>query len=136
MPDPIAFTIGGPAVSGQSNNRVLLERWKDEVRSAASEAVGTGPVEFEYASVTITYFFLHGRRIDLDNLAEGILDAMTEVVYADDRWVFDLHCHKRDLKTLRRIDGPSALLLRYIATQKPFVHIAVTRSEIQEVPNW
>ena len=49
--------------------------------------------------VVLTYYFKDESRsesLDVDNIPKPILDALSGLVYADDRQITDLVCRKRD----------------------------------------
>jgi len=83
------------------------------VRDAALKAISgdaiTGPVRVE-----ISYFYLEGGKIDLDNIAKPICDALKNLVYRDDSQIWQLYVRKVALDgnfTLRETPEPLALAL-------------------------
>ena len=135
MMHPVAFAVRGPAISARSHNSELLAGWKENVGNAAKGEMGSRPVETDSVSVTITYF-LSGGRIDLDNMAKPILDALEEVVLQNDDLVIDLQCHKRRLASVEAVDDPPVSVLQYLLTRQAFVYVAIDSASGQEVPSW
>lgn len=80
--------------------------------------------------VTITYFFTNNAP-DVDNVPKPILDALKELVYADDSQVSDLFSRKRNIYHVLRVQNPT--LLAPILSSKPFLHITVAEAPSQEV---
>ena len=76
-------------------------------------------------AVTITYFSKRepGEPHDVDNLAKPILDAMKEIVYADDAQVSELLCRIKDFKA--ELGNPPKGLAEYLRESKPVVHVLV-----------
>ena len=132
---PFELIIGGPPVSQQTRNRQRLRDWKSHVHDVARQRWGAGQPFVGEVSVSITYFF-EGASIDVDNMAKPILDAMKDLVFSDDSYVYDLLCRKRDLNGDVRIQDPSSVLLGALSDAEQFLQINVTESQIQEVPAW
>ena len=128
---PFDFVIEGPAVSHQPGDKKRLDRWKEQVKEAASEGWNADPLPTSRpVAVTITYFTKRepGEARDVDNLAKPILDAMKGVVYCDDEQVSDLLCRIRGLETKPRIVNLPADLTEYLKESRPVVHVRVDPS--------
>jgi hypothetical protein len=75
--------------------------------------------------VEISYFYLEGGKIDLDNIAKPICDALKNLVYRDDSQIWQLYLKKLALDgnfTLRETPEPLALALQ---KGEDFIYVAV-----------
>ncbi len=87
-----------------AQNYKELQIWRDRVRSAAEDAMGSrvaydGPVvlelEFKLPRAKRTHVnAVHVKKPDVDKLARGVLDALSGTVYVDDRQVAKLTAEK------------------------------------------
>ncbi len=77
------FVVPGPAVSFRSPK---AKDYKARVRREAAKVFPSPPVE-KSVDVWIDYFHLKRRKVDTDNVAKCILDALNRVAYVDDRQV-------------------------------------------------
>ena len=84
--------------------------------------------------MTVTYFFTIDKNIDTDNFLKPILDALSQLIYCDDRQVTDILCRKRDLNGSPRIINPSDVLNETLMSGvQNFVHIIVEEARNNEV---
>jgi Holliday junction resolvase RusA-like endonuclease len=74
--------------------------------------------------VLIDYFHLRRRRMDMDNIAKCILDALTGIAYADDVQVALQSSVDHDLSTLVRISG-CIDLVKPLAEHEEYVFIRI-----------
>jgi hypothetical protein len=125
---PREFCVDGPPVSQRARQRHLFHESVEAVRRAAREVMPTatrpysGPV-----LLLITYYYDGGEppAIDVDNFCTPIQNALSGIVYLNDRQVE--HCDWRRVP----IDQP--LRLRYVSTVlahafsvgHEFVHVKV-----------
>lgn len=77
------LVVTGRAVSFRSKRARLYKR---RVRMVGRRAFRR-PLEGGRLEVSVDYFFPGKRRVDMDNVAKCVLDAMSGVVYGDDRQV-------------------------------------------------
>ncbi len=121
---PFEFVIDGPPMSARSHNAARLAEWKVRVAAAAAQR-WTGPLFRGKTRVVVTYY--HEREtagLDADNMIKPILDALTGVVYADDRQATQITA-----RTVRLIDGRdpdiSAFVAMELARRREFLHVMV-----------
>ncbi|QFG08918.1 RusA-like resolvase [Mycobacterium phage MalagasyRose] len=102
------FSRAGTAILKESSDAV--GPWRERIALQASQAMmgAALPVLEKRYAVTATVTFVMPRpasapktktppavkRPDLDKLARAVLDGLTDVVWADDSQVVDLHCRK------------------------------------------
>ena len=122
---PVEFVLEGPPVSYQSHNRERLREWQERVQEAAREVWQGEPVSIP-VQVTIVYFFGDDPvRLDGDNLAKQILDALNQIVYSDDRWVTDIIIRRRDKRWVFQVSPVSALLLTALQQTTDCIYVGV-----------
>ena len=88
---PFEFTVEGPPVSQQAENRARLQEWRRRVHSAAVQHWAHGTVPLDGAlQITVVYYY-DGIviRMDNDNMVKPIQDALIGLIYADDRQITD-----------------------------------------------
>lgn len=100
----VEFFVSGNPIPKQSF-RVLKEgggyiskevrAWQARVSRRAELAMKTRAPSTGWVEVELDFILAHNRRVDLDNLSKGVLDALRKVVYADDSQIIHLHLHKR-----------------------------------------
>jgi crossover junction endodeoxyribonuclease RusA len=122
---PFEFTIDGPPVSSQTRNRPRLQRWKVDVRQAATArivagaAAVTGPVR-----ISMTYYY-EGDPPDVDNIIKPVQDALNGLVFVDDTQCQETKSRKRPLNGSYQIKGASGVLLQAFARGLEFLHVRV-----------
>jgi crossover junction endodeoxyribonuclease RusA len=133
---PLEFFLTGPPVSHQTHNRRRLHEWQDRVREAARLRIPTGaePVAVP-CQVTVIYFHdERPMRIDNDNLAKPVLDALNGLVFADDRLVTHTII-RRVLISEHLLVRNSDILGAAFATSAEFVYVRVELAPAyEEVP--
>ena len=102
------------------------------VRTAAESRWDGEPPFMGEVAVTITYVSSRAR-LDVDNIPKPILDALTGLVYADDRQVADLLCRRKSLEPNLRIRNASPLFYESFRAGEQFLHVAVGNALVQEV---
>jgi Holliday junction resolvase RusA-like endonuclease len=112
----IGFWIDGVAVAKQSfryakgggyrDPRVTI--WEEKVAYAAKEKLAGREMMAGELSVQLRFYMPNRRRVDVDNLSKGVLDALKDVLFTDDSQVVELHVKK------------------YIDPQKPRVYVSVS----------
>ena len=129
---PFEFVVEGQPRSLQAKSS---NKWKEDVRSAASQELIEGEVPAAGSvKVTVTYFFTTDTGIDADNILKPILDALKCLVYFDDEQITDVLSRKRDLNAkLRFINPPIVLNDALNADLQNFVHIVVEDAQNHEV---
>jgi hypothetical protein len=126
---PVEFTIIGPPISQRARGRSLRKAvWQAAVRAAAVAAwpAGAPPVE-EGVSVEITHFF-EGAPADTDNVPKPILDALTTLLFKDDRQVTDLISRRRPLGGPFSVEPMSKVIADALASGREFVHVRIASS--------
>src|SRR5580700_7296123 len=105
----VEFTVPGPPVSAQSHNRLLLNTWKNAVRTEARRACAalnvsdpmTGCLRF----VCVNYYEGVAAPLDDDNMVKPIRDALQGVVYENDKQISD--------SSVRQTNIDSAVVIRH-----------------------
>jgi len=79
------------------NNRNVTENYKTEIRRMISKETHNF-LNSKLLYVRIYYFYNHDKRIDADNMSKLIVDAMSKLIYSDDRQVIYRIAAKVNLK--------------------------------------
>ena len=96
---PIHLLIKGKLIS-KDNEKVFnkygrpftskrFKDWASDVKGQAKEQY-TGQPRTEKLSVTIYHYFPDDRRCDIGNAPKGLLDALTGIVWLDDKQIYHL----------------------------------------------
>lgn len=77
-----------------------VRAWQEKVSRQAASIMEGRPPSNQWVEVELDFILKHNRRVDLDNLSKGVLDALKKIVYSDDSQIVHLLLHKHA--------GPSA----------------------------
>ncbi|MEH3055220.1 MAG: RusA family crossover junction endodeoxyribonuclease [Patulibacter minatonensis] len=125
----VEFTLTGPALSLQTRNRVALRRWKLDVHAGARACLVRRAHAPEDVFFSIGDFRWTGNRPDTDNIIKPAQDALTGLVYDDDRQVRDtLGFTRANLAFVPITLGLLPALQTGLVSGLPFVHVAVSTS--------
>ena len=127
---PFEFVVNRNPVSQRATGR---NRWVNDVGNIARQHWPAGEKAVDDAVAVTIVFFHDNLRIDVDNVAKPILDALTEVVFEDDSQVADLMCRKRNLNDAPTVVSGSSILVAALSQGQPFVYILVEYSQAQEI---
>jgi crossover junction endodeoxyribonuclease RusA len=123
---PLAFTIAGVPLSVQASSK-SKSRWRAEVQAALRLQLPGGHWAVTgRLRVGIVAFSVGRSALDVDNIAKPILDALTHLVWLDDRQVDELVVRKTELSEITTLRGASPELLASLATRRPFVLVRVS----------
>lgn len=127
---PVEFCVPGTPVSGEAG-RASKDAWKEHVAGSARGAVApdgwlhTGPL----AALLIYFHFDGAGGIDADNMAKPILDALSGVIFQDDRQIEDLRVRRTELPDDYPGSGASPVLTKglenSLSEEKGFVYIRI-----------
>ncbi len=123
--------VGRP-VSAQAENRVLRQRWRAEVASAALRV--WPPSQLPYGSdVELRVTHYSERRIaDRDNLIKPIQDALQGICYSHDKQVKDSTSNWRNINGKFTIRFVSMPLAAAFSDGREFLHIRLWISPVAE----
>jgi len=123
------FVVPGRAFSFRSPRAASYKR---KVRREATGALRRDPPSTEL-DVFIDYFHLGERRMDMDNIAKCILDALNGVAYVDDRQVRRQSSHAHDLTRRFTLSRGPVDLIKPLASHDQYVVVRV-REVIHDGP--
>jgi crossover junction endodeoxyribonuclease RusA len=104
-----------------------LRKWKEAVRSAASECWEGDPIN--QGNLCLTLVYLCGLLPpDADNIVKPIQDALKGLVYSDDVLVADVDCHRRFLDEGIDITHLPSLLITAAGNAVECVYVRVSTS--------
>jgi crossover junction endodeoxyribonuclease RusA len=125
LPLPYEFTVLGPPVSHQSDNKVLLAEWRARVTTAAARDWTALPLTCNLR-IAVTYYHDGASvRIDGDNMLKPIQDALIGLLFTDDKLITDVQVRKSPIDEPIRARGVSLVLLEAFAAGQPFVHVII-----------
>jgi hypothetical protein len=131
---PFEFTIEGPPLSGQSANQQRLKEWKQTVLDAAMAVWPPGEPPINVAiQMTLTYYH-EGEtfRMDCDNMAKPIQDALNKYIYVDDQLVTRANFGKVPIDRSFRVRGMRQVLADAFVRAAPFVYVRIEEAPTQE----
>ena len=121
----LEFVLPGTPVSSQTRDRTNLRKWKDAVRSAAAK-MWTGAALSGKLKLVVIYFHEGDKPpLDDDNMVKPIRDALTQLVYDDDRQIRHSETLHVPIDAPIRIRGASAVLLAGYSKGGEFLYVRV-----------
>lgn len=125
MPLPYEFTVVGPPVSHQSDNKSLLVGWRARITTAAARDWTALPLTCDLR-IAVTYYHEGASvRIDGDNMLKPIQDALIGLLFVDDKQITDAQVRKAPIDGPIRARYTSRVLLEAFAVGEPFVHVII-----------
>ncbi len=122
----IHLIVPGTPVSCQSK-RESLRRWKEKVAAVARAHVSR-PQSGNDLAIAITYFFRVPPRCDTDNLSKPICDALSKIVYLDDRQIAERLARRVSLNGPFFLSGMPPQLALALCVGDEFVHIKILKA--------
>lgn len=119
----LEFTVEGPPVSHQTNDRANLRAWKDAVRAAAAKCWNGPPLTVPIKLVLMNFFEGPRAPLDDDNMAKPIRDALSGLVYDDDGQISHAEHAQTNIDVFFRIRGVSEVILEAFHRGKEFVYV-------------
>jgi crossover junction endodeoxyribonuclease RusA len=120
----VEFVVPGVPVSAQSKNKERLCEWRKAVAEAAAGAwTADGPLDGDVAVTLVLYS--SGYRLDVDNMAKVILDALSGLIWKDDKQVIQALVASREISAYYRVVDVSPVLFSGFATRSTFLHVRV-----------
>jgi len=124
--DPFDFFVVGPPLSQQTRNPGKLREWKAYVRAEAAKLwQGQAPVEI---ALKITVVYYHERQsvlIDHDNMLKPIQDALSGLIYQNDRQITDAQTRKTNIDGRFRLRRLPPVYARAFGGGREFVYIRI-----------
>ncbi len=121
----VEFTVKGPPVSHQTNDRANLQAWKkavrDEVAKCWSGLPMSGPVKF----VLMNFYEGAQPPLDDDNMAKPIRDALNGLIYQDDKQITHAEHSQTSIDAFYQIRGVSRVILDAFHRGKEFVYVRI-----------
>jgi Holliday junction resolvase RusA-like endonuclease len=121
----LEFTVEGPPVSHQTNNRPKLQAWMQVVKAAAAARWTGAPLTVPLRLTVAYYHEGPAIRIDNDNMVKPIQDALNQFVYQDDKQITDTVVRKTNIDEPFAVRGASMVLLEAFSRGKEFLHITI-----------
>jgi Holliday junction resolvase RusA-like endonuclease len=105
-----------------------MQTWKEKVRKAAIDAwpADQVPLEGELSARIVYFYSIDGTNIaDADNIIKPILDALGEVVFEDDRAIFEVTCRKSPLSALSVLTNAPPNLVQSLQAESDLVFVRI-----------
>lgn len=115
------FVVGGPAVSFRSPR---ARAYKRRVRRAGRRSLPATPIDTP-VELRIDYFHRDRRRVDMDNVAKCVLDALNGVAYIDDRLASVQSATAYDLRRVVRIHGGPVDLVKPMRKHDDYLFVRI-----------
>jgi Holliday junction resolvase RusA-like endonuclease len=115
------IVIPGKAISFRSPKSGDYKRL---VRDAA-ECIFTKPIVGDIVEVRLDYFHLSRRRMDMDNIAKCVLDALNGIAYVDDRQVRFQSAEAHSLTSITFITQGVVDLIKPLSQYEEYLFIRV-----------
>ena len=125
---PLRLIVNGVPVSQQCRKGATKDNWTAAVKSAARKGIA-GAARTNPLRVEIFYFFSQGGRIDLDNLAKPICDALNNLVYVDDSQISELYLRKLNMEGGFRLRETPTELAAALQKGGDFVYVNISELE-------
>ena len=129
---PIEFIVHGTPVSQQARRAASREEWKERVRQASSGVLPSPHFAFEGAmSVTLYYLPPEVMEGDIDNI-KPVLDALSRLVYIDDRQVERIVAQKFDPMRQVEFGRQTDLFRKAVEGARPALYIRVSSDPTED----
>jgi crossover junction endodeoxyribonuclease RusA len=131
----VEFVVLGTPSTAQTGRARAKRRaaWKEKVAAAARARWQAAPLGFGVeASVVIVYFHVDRVVADVDSIIKPILDALTGVVYMDDKQVVQVTARRTPLSGMRIFPSGNAEVVAGLAKGDDFVWAAVRGAPAHE----
>jgi hypothetical protein len=115
------FVVPGRAVSFRSP---ASRTYKRQVRTLARPVFPKRPPRHS-VEVLLDYFHTKRRRVDMDNVAKCVLDALSGVAYVDDRQVLHQYSRAHDLLEPLFLPGGPVDLVKPLAEHTEYLFVRV-----------
>lgn len=121
----LEYVVVGVPISNQSAGSAALQAWRASVEAEARKNWPGTPLRGKLKAVIINFHTGDKPSLDLDNMSKPILDAMQQIVYADDRQIRQVEL------TYVRIDAPfvfvgaSKLIVATVQAGNEFVYVRI-----------
>jgi Endodeoxyribonuclease RusA len=128
MPPLLEFIVQGTPVSGPKGG-ANLKKWRRRVEEQARLNWKKAPLTQKLSSILIHFHKGDIAPLDNDNMSKPVHDALTKVVYDDDRQVIHTRSIQTSVDSPIAIEGATQVLLDSIALGDGFLYI-----RIDEIP--
>jgi len=123
MTSSVRLVVRGIPVSFRSK-RDVVTRWRNKVAAAAIARVPQLTDSGEL-KVSITHFYRSPPRYDADNMSKPICDALSHIVYEDDRQIVECSCRRVPLSRPVNLWGMPRELVIALCEADDFVYIVI-----------
>jgi crossover junction endodeoxyribonuclease RusA len=125
MPVHLEFTVEGPPVSHQSNDKLSLRRWKHKVRGEAGKIWSPPPLTELLKFTLINFHEGVTAPMDDDNMVKPIRDALNNFVYVDDKQITHSELIQVPIGAPMVIRGAPAVILDAFKNDVEFLYVRI-----------
>jgi crossover junction endodeoxyribonuclease RusA len=122
---PFEFVMAGPPMSAQTHHREKLIDWKLRVGAAAAARWQGDPFRGKVFVVVTYYHQGLTARLDADNMVKPILDALSGIVYHDDRQASHIEVRSINFGIGYEASSAELLFVAEFAADREFLHVRV-----------
>ncbi len=128
MDRPVHLIVPGTPVSVQARGE-KLRAWKKKVARIARTLFDT-PHPHDEFTVLITHYFNRQPRCDTDNMSKPICDALSHIVYADDRQIVERTARHVPIRRPVVVQGMPPALALALCAGEDFIFIRVMQTRV------
>ena len=131
--DPFEFFVEGPPFSQQTRNSGRLREWKEYIRAEATKLwASQAPVEVPLKLTVVYYHERQSVLIDHDNMIKPIQDALSGVIYKNDRQITDAQTRKTNIDGRFRLRHLSPVYAHAFGGGREFIYIRIEEAPSHE----
>ena len=115
------IVVPGKAISFRSPK---AKKYKNIIHDTAKRII-LNPIIGDTVEVRLDYFHMNKRRMDMDNIAKCVLDALNGIAYVDDRQVILQSSTAYSLASIVNIENGIVDLIKPLAQYKEYLFIRI-----------
>jgi len=131
---PFEFIVVGKPLSKQTKDKTKLREWRSHVTQSAKLAYGRRDPIRTSVKLTLTHYYeFSASNPDTDNIVKPFIDALSGVLWDDDRQVDDFLSRRRNLEGSYRIRRLSPVLAEGFCKGEEFIHVLIEDASFPEI---
>jgi Holliday junction resolvase RusA-like endonuclease len=124
----LEFVVIGPPISNQQSTpkgKSNLILWHGTIAGAARSLWPSQLLKGHLKAIVINFYAGNKPSIDVDNMSKPILDAMQNIIYADDRQIVQAEITHLRIGAAFSIAGVSKVLVTALQAGSQFVYVRI-----------
>jgi hypothetical protein len=118
----LEFVVLGLPISNQSPGPNLTA-WRSAVAGVAGMNWSNRPLTGDLKAIILNFYAGSRPTVDVDNMSKPILDVMQNIVYGDDRQVFQVEIAHLKIGDAYSILGVRPMIVNSMQQGNPFVYV-------------